>query len=156
MRISRAMTGAGVLGLLLAPVAQAAPACAAPLAVARALFQAGTSARFLDTPDALLAPGFARLIAAERDCQQREQGICRLDHDPWLDGQDGEVDAGPGYQWVAQSPAAGTVEVRFAVWGEPRLARLAMRRQADGCWRAEDLITDRGQSLRALLVRPFP
>ena len=47
------------------------PRFAAPLAVARALFQAGTSARFLDTPDALLAPGFARLIAAERDCQQR-------------------------------------------------------------------------------------
>ena len=142
MRMARAVVGVGVLGLLSAPAALAAPACAAPLAVARALFEAGTSARFLDTPDALLAPGFARVIAAERDCQQREQGICRLDHDPWLDGQDGEVDAEPGYRWRAQSPAAGTVEVRFPVWGEPHLTRLAMRRQADGCWRLE--------------ARPFP
>lgn len=156
MRMARAVVGIGVLGLLSASAALAAPACAAPLAVARALFEAGTSARFLDTPDALLAPGFARVIAAERDCQQREQGICRLDHDPWLDGQDGEVDAEPGYRWRAQSPAVGTVEVRFPVWGEPHLTRLAMRRQADGCWRLEDLVTHRGQSMRALLARPFP
>ncbi len=151
-----AWTGIGMLGLLLAPAVQVAPACGDPLAVARALFEAGTAARFLDAPDTLLSTQFATAMADERDCEEREQGICRLDYDPWLDGQDGEIDSEAAYWWQARSAAAGTVEVRFSVWGEPRRTRLAMRRQDDGCWRVDDLVTDRGQSMRGILEQPLP
>jgi len=149
-------TGIGMLGLLLAPASHAATPCAEPLAVARALFEAGTAARFLDAPDALLSVGFARAMADERKCEEREQGICRLDHDPWLDGQDGEIDSEAAYRWLARSAAVGTVEVRYSVWGEPRRTRLEMRRQDDGCWRVDDLVTDRGLSLRGILEQPLP
>lgn len=153
MRI--AWTGIGVLGLLLAPASQAAPACADPLAVARAFFEASAASRFLDAPDALLSTDFAGAMADERDCQERGQGICRLDYDPWLDGQDGEIDGEAAYRWQAGPPAVGTVEVRFSVWGEPHRTRLAMRRQ-EGCWRVDDLVTHRGESMRAVLARPLP
>lgn len=112
-----AWTGIGVLGLPLVPAVQAAPACGDPLAVARALFEAGTTARFLDAPDALLSAQFAAAMADERDCEEREQGICRLDYDPWLDGQDGGIDSEAACRWQTQSAAAGTVEVRFSAGG---------------------------------------
>ncbi len=152
----RAWAGIGVLGLLLAPASQAAPLCVDPLAVARALFEAGTAARFLDAPDALLSAEFSRAMAGERDCQEREQGVCRLDYDPWLDGQDGDIDGDASYQWHAASPDSGVVEVRFPVWGQGHRTRLAMRRQGDRCWRVDDVVTNRGESVREVLARPVP
>ncbi|MEG2806120.1 hypothetical protein, partial [Stenotrophomonas sp.] len=105
------------MALLAAPGVQAAPACEEPVAVAQAFFKASVD-DFLASPPALLTPAFARAMAGERECQRVEQGICRFDRDPWLDGQDGEIDAPP--RFVARPSKAGApvvVEARYPVWG---------------------------------------
>lgn len=87
-------TGMFVLaGLLLAPTVQAAPACQEPVAVARAFFEATTvDGDLLEPPPALVSPAFGNALRGERACQQREEGICTIDSDPWLDAQDGDVE----------------------------------------------------------------
>lgn len=145
-----------VMGSLLSAGAQAAPVCQEPMAVARAFHDATVEGDFLQPPVALVSAAFASATRAERACQQREEGICTLDFDPWLDGQDGDIDSAATYAWRARSPASGEVEVRFTVWGEPHLTRLPMVRQGEGCWQVDDVITHRGQSVRAVLAQPVP
>ncbi|MNK36855.1 hypothetical protein D3C87_554110 [compost metagenome] len=143
------------MALLLAPAVQAAPACGDPVAVGQAFLKASAN-DFLATSPSVLTPGFARLLAAERECQRVEEGICRFDSDPWLDGQDGEIDAPPVLRARSTNdPARVTVEARYRVWKAARLTRLALLRAADGCWRVDDMITHSGQSQRALLSAPM-
>ncbi len=143
------------MALVLAPTVQAAPACGDPVAVGQAFLKASAD-DFLATSPSVLTPGFAQLLAGERECQRVEEGICRFDSDPWLDGQDGEIDAPPVFAVKpTQDPAHVTVEARYRVWKAARLARLALVRAADGCWRVDDMVTDSGQSQRALLSAPM-
>ena len=132
---------------------KAAPVCAAPLAVAEA-FHAASVDDVLDATPALLTERLGAAFAGERECQVREQGICRLDYDPWLDGQDGEIDGAVHFA-VAQPAAQGRVEVRadYRVWGEARHARLLLREER-GCWRMDDFIDNGGGSLHDLLTGP--
>ncbi|WP_411850340.1 hypothetical protein ACLB90_15720 [Stenotrophomonas sp. LGBM10] len=147
--------GSLALALLCAPAAQAGQACDDPVAVARRFQQASVEG-LLETPAALLSPGLGALFAGERDCQEREQGICHLDSDPWLDGQDGEIDAPFTFARVAGSAAdVATVEVRYAVWGEPYRVLLSLRQRKDGCWGVDDMTTQRGSRLRDRLTGPL-
>lgn len=142
------------MALVLAPTVQAAPACGDPVAVGQAFLKASAD-DFLATSPSVLTPGFAQLLAGERECQRVEEGICRFDSDPWLDGQDGEIDAPPVFAVKpTQDPAHVTVEARYRVWKAARLTRLTLVRAADGCWRVDDMVTDSGQSQRALLSAP--
>ncbi len=143
------------MALVLAPTVQAAPACGDPVAVGQAFLKASAD-DFLATSPSVLSPGFAQLLAGERECQRVEEGICRFDSDPWLDGQDGEIDAPPVFAVKpTQDPAHVTVEARYRVWKAARLTRLTLVRAADGCWRVDDMVTDSGQSQRALLSAPM-
>lgn len=94
-------TGMFVLaGLLLAPTVQAALACQEPVAVARAFFEATTGdGDLLEPPPALVSPAFGKALRGERACQQREEGICTIDSDPWLDAQDGDIETPVRYRW---------------------------------------------------------
>ncbi|MCF7752638.1 hypothetical protein KQ945_17900 [Bacillus subtilis subsp. subtilis] len=141
--------------LLLAPGVQAATVCGDPVAVGQAFFNASVE-DFLAASPALLTPGFAQVLAGERECQREEEGICRFDSDPWLDGQDGEIDTPPVFVAPPSKEAARvTVEARYRVWDDPRVTRVPMVRGDDGCWRVDDLITHGGQSQRALLSAPL-
>lgn len=141
--------------LMFAPAVQAAPACSDPAAVGQAFLKASAD-DFLATSPRVLTPGFAQLLAAERECQRVEEGICRFDRDPWLDGQDGEIDAPPVFAVTPSTQATRvTVEARYRVWKAARLTRLTLVRADDGCWRVDDMITDSGQSQRALLSAPL-
>lgn len=149
------MCGGMVLMALCVPVVQAAPACGDPVAVGQAFLKASAD-DFLATSPSVLTPGFAQLLAAERECQRVEEGICRFDSDPWLDGQDGEIDAPPVFTATPSTQATRvTVEARYRVWKAARSTRLTLVRANDGCWRVDDMITNSGQSQRALLSAPM-
>ncbi len=146
-----------IAGLLLAPAVQAAPACQAPVAVARAFYEATTGkGDLLQPPPALVSPAFGKALRDERACQVREQGICTIDSDPWLDGQDGDIDSAVDYRWQQGSASAGMVEMRYTVWKQARLTRVPMVRQGNGCWQVDDIVTSRGQSVRKILAQPVP
>ncbi|WP_312736160.1 hypothetical protein [Stenotrophomonas sp.] len=147
-----------IASLLLAPAAHAAPACEDAAGVARAFFEAtsGDDGRVLDAPPALVSPAFAKALREERACQVREEGICTIDSDPWLDGQDGEIDSAVRYGWKPVSATAGEVTLSYSVWKSAHLTRLPMVRHGKGCWQVDDVITNGGQSVRKILAQPVP
>ncbi|WP_416058166.1 hypothetical protein [Stenotrophomonas maltophilia] len=146
-----------IASLLLAPAVQAAPACQEPAAVARAFFEASTgNGDLLEPPPALVSPAFGKALRGERACQEREEGICTIDSDPWLDAQDGDIDSPVRYSWKEASATNGQVEMRYSVWKEAYLTRLPMVRQGKGGWQVDDVITNSGRSVRSILAQPVP
>ena len=114
-----------IVSLLLAPTVQAAPACREPAEVARAFFEATTGkGDLLQPPQALVSAAFAKALHGERACQVREEGICTIDSDPWLDAQDGDIDSPVRYSWKEISATTGQVEMRYSVWNTAYLTRL--------------------------------
>jgi hypothetical protein len=146
-----------IIGLLLAPTVQAAPACQQPADVARAFFEATTGkGDLLEPPQALVSAAFAKALHGERACQVHEEGICTLDSDPWLDAQDGEIDSPVRYSWKQASATAGQVEMRYPVWGKAYVTRVPMVRKGEGCWQVDDILTNSGRSVRRILAQPLP
>jgi len=146
-----------IAGLLLATNAQAAQACQEPVAVARAFYQATTGdGDLLEPPPALVSPAFGKALRGERACQQREEGICTIDSDPWLDAQDGDIESPVRYSWKEASATAGQVEMRYSVWKKAYVTRLPMVRQGQGCWQVDDILTNSGRSLRKILAQTAP
>ena len=147
-----------IAGLLLAPAAQAAPACEDAVGVARAFFEAtsGDAGYVLDAPRALVSPAFGKALREERACQAREEGICTIDSDPWLDAQDGDIEGPVRYGWNETSATFGQVELRYSVWKKPYVTRLPMVRKGQGCWQVDDVITQSGRSVRRILAQPVP
>ncbi|MCF3495156.1 hypothetical protein C7E15_13440 [Stenotrophomonas maltophilia] len=146
-----------IAGVLLAPTAQAAPACQEPAAVARAFYEATTgNGDLLEPPAALVSPAFGKALRGERACQQREEGICTIDSDPWLDAQDGDIETPVRYSWKEASASAGQVEMRYSVWKKAYLTRLPMVRHGQGCWQVDDILTNSGRSVRKILAQPLP
>ncbi|MBK0014582.1 hypothetical protein [Stenotrophomonas sp. S41] len=147
-----------IASLLLAPAVHAAPVCEDAAGVARAFFEAtsGDDGRVLDAPATLVSPAFNKALRAERACQVREEGICTIDSDPWLDAQDGDIDSPVRYSWKPASATAGDVTLSYSVWKEARVTRLPMVRKGTGCWQVDDVITHSGQSVRRILAQPVP
>ncbi|MGX9708908.1 hypothetical protein [Stenotrophomonas maltophilia group sp. LNF259] len=146
-----------IAGLLLAPAVQASPACQEPEAVARAFYAATTGdGDLLEPPSALVSPAFGKALRGERACQQREEGICTIDSDPWLDAQDGDIETPVRYSWKEASASAGQVEMRYSVWKKDYLTRLPMVRHGQGCWQVDDILTNSGRSVRKILAQPIP
>ncbi|WP_295570522.1 hypothetical protein [uncultured Stenotrophomonas sp.] len=144
-----------VAGLLLAPAVQASPACQEPTAVARAFYEATTgNGDLLEPPATLVSPDFGKALRDERACQQREEGICTIDSDPWLDAQDGDIETPVRYSWKETSATAGQVEMRYSVWKKAYVTRLPMVRQRQGCWQVDDILTNSGRSVRKILAQP--
>ncbi|WP_440138080.1 hypothetical protein [Stenotrophomonas maltophilia] len=146
-----------MLTVLLTPAVQAAPVCRDAAEVARALFEATSGGGdLLAPPTALVSPALLRALHAERACQQREEGICTIDSDPWLDAQDGDIDSPVRYRWVQASATAGQVEMRYSVWKKAYLTRLPMVRKGEGCWQVDDILSNSGRSVRSILAQPVP
>ncbi len=146
-----------IAGLLLAANVQASPACQEPVAVARAFYQATTGdGDLLEPPPPLVSPAFGKALRGERACQQREDGICTIDSDPWLDAQDGDIETPVRYSWKEASATAGQVEMRYSVWKKAYVTRLPMVRQWQGCWQVDDILTNSGRSVRKILAQTAP
>lgn len=146
-----------IAGLLLAANVQASPACQEPVAVARAFYQATTGdGDLLEPPPALVSPAFGKALRGERACQQREEGICMIDSDPWLDAQDGDIETPVRYSWKEASATAGRVEMRYSVWKKAYVTDLPMVRQGQGCWQVDDILTNSGRSVRKILAQTVP
>lgn len=89
-----------------------------------------------------------RLFVEECDCQECEQGICYLDSDLWLDGQDGEIDVLFVFVCVVGSVVdVVMVEVCYVVWGELYCVLLLLCQCGDGCWGVDDMIIQCGSCL---------
>lgn len=146
-----------IAGLLLAANAQAGLACQEPAAVARAFYEATTGdGDLLEPPPALVSAAFGKALRGERACQQREEGICTIDSDPWLDAQDGDIETPVRYSWKEASTTVGQVEMRYSVWKKAYVTRLPMVRQGQGCWQVDDILTNSGRSVRKILAQPVP
>ena len=126
-------------------------------AVARAFYEATTgNGDLLEPPPALVSPAFVKALRGERACQVREEGICTIDSDPWLDAQDGDIDSPVRYSWKEISATTGQVEMRYSVWNTAYLTRLPMVREGQGCWQVDDILTNSGRSVRRILAQPVP
>ncbi|MEG0195414.1 MAG: hypothetical protein RR698_19870 [Stenotrophomonas sp.] len=146
-----------MLAGLFTPAVQAAPVCQEPTAVARAFYEATTGkGDLLEPPATLVSPAFNTALRGERACQTREEGICTIDADPWLDAQDGDIDSPVRYAWKEASATTGKIEMRYSVWGKAYVTRLPMVRRQQGCWQVDDILTNSGRSVRKILAQPVP
>lgn len=146
-----------LLATLFTPAVQAAPVCEDATGVARAFYAATTgNGDLLEPPAALVSPAFNKALRGERACQVREEGICTIDSDPWVDAQDGDIDGPVRYSWKEASATAGQVEMRYPVWGKAYVTRLPMVREHEGCWQVDDIVTNSGRSVRSILAQPVP
>ncbi|TWB75596.1 uncharacterized protein DUF3828 [Nitrospirillum amazonense] len=81
-------------------------------------------------------PALARLLDADRACEKRTQGICALDFDIIIDGQDWDL-SGFGLQAEASGDTA-TVTARFNNFG-PRVLAYHFARTG-GRWLIDDVV----------------
>lgn len=159
-----------ILALLLAatgataalPAAAAATACPPPAEWAARFHREHAGFTFEEDPaaDALLSPELAARIAAERAYAQGEVG--HLDYDPWLGAQDGGMAAAPAFVLEASTATTATVAMRYPFALEPHgphtphEVRLLLVHGPDHCWRLDDLVTPRGDSLSTLFATQEP
>lgn len=135
-------------------------ACPAPAEWARTFQQA--HAGFHTESDrhdpSLFTPEFDAALRREWAYAQGEVG--HLDYDPWLGAQDGEIGDKPVFEAESETRDTAIVAMRYAFQLEPGGARtpqavhLALKREASQCWRLDDFITPRGDSLRRLYAAP--
>lgn len=156
--------GIVALASLVAPAspAQAAGGCPTPIAFARQVFERHRDFYWSDAPHdpALLTPGFEAALRREWAVAQGEVG--RLDVDPWLGAQDGEIGAPVTFRLLSATGGASTVVMDYPFLSEPgarpqaRRVRLLLRRSAGACWQLDDLVMPAGQSLRTLFAPDEP
>jgi hypothetical protein len=82
------------------------------------------------------APGLKKLITADDDCQKREEGICNIDFDFLIAGQDWD----PLKLSITDDPAAGNRQIVHARFdnGGPVEVRFYFVKQG-GAWRIDDV-----------------
>ncbi|TWB21525.1 uncharacterized protein DUF3828 [Nitrospirillum bahiense] len=146
MRVAALLLAAGLVTV--PPVARAAgaePAQSTPQAIVEALYRpylADPHAEKDTTIDSVAqvrrhaTPALARLLDADRACEKRTQGICALDFDIIIDGQDWDL-SGFGLQAEASGDTA-TVTARFSNFGPRVLAYHFMR--TGGRWLIDDVV----------------
>ena len=136
--------------------------CPTPMELSKALLKANYS--FL--PDQkipeFIAPEFRKLIEADNECERKEQGVCRLDWDPWISAQDGEM--GKPVTWAYElkrdDEAVVVVKYPFVLAGAgaavPQVAHLVYAKHDKACWMLEDFIEPAGRSMFRVFSAPMP
>lgn len=141
--------------LVLAALAWPAHAdCPAPEQWARSFQQ--THADFYWKPErhdpSLYTPGLDAALRREWAYAKGEVG--HLDYDPWLGAQDGDMADTPVFETESTLEDTAIVAMRYAFVLDPagprtpQVVHLILKRQAPQCWRLDDFITPRGESLR--------
>lgn len=113
----RHLTFVGVLGLL---GCDTTAACVAPDPVTTAQWIYANQRPFafqkagedLAKRAEFLSPSLYALLTAEWKCQDKEQGLCALDADPWINAQDGAALDPIVFELVASDRTSATSEER--------------------------------------------
>ncbi len=128
--------------LILAGLAAAQPheRPATPHAIVAALYApyrgTGDTGSAIDAIRAYATKGLKRLIDADDACQKREQGICNIDADVLIAGQDGA----PSHLAIHDDPATRdgqVVRATFRNGGPVRVTFVFVRE--DGAWKIDDV-----------------
>ena len=84
--------------------------------------------------------------------------VGRLDYDPWLGAQDGDIAEPIAFEAESVQEDAAVVAMRYAFVLDPgaapgkHAAHLALKKEGARCWRLDDFITPRGDSLMRLFA----
>jgi hypothetical protein len=111
-----------------------------------------------DTILQFTTPEFGALLKREWAYSNGEIG--HLDYDPWLGGQDGEIGKLVHFSVETESPDTAIVSMSypFVLDSKDRpkqhTAHLILRKQEHECWKLQDFITPRGDSLSYLYSLP--
>lgn len=129
--------------------------CPAPTPVA--LVETLRTQAYLFYVDADLArpyvsDGLHAALVRDAECT-RDEGMCAISADPWIDAQDGEIAAPVTARETARSDDTATVALCFdfalGETREPQCATFAIVRDANTCWVVDDLVAASGTSLRS-------
>lgn len=88
--------------------------------------------------------------------------IGHLDYDPWLGGQDGEIGKPVRFSVETESPDTAIVAMSYPfVFGskhppKQHTVHLVLLKREHECWKLQDFITPRGDSLAYLYSLPQP
>ncbi len=100
-----------------------------------------------DTPDAMdvisrhATAHLKQLIAADRACEIREQGICNIDHDPIIDGQDFSLKKLPVVKLTPQADGSVKAVATFVSLGDTLKVEYDFV-QENGAWLIADVVDE--------------
>lgn len=122
-----------------------------PLVAAKAFYQHHVDFYYAD-PSKLsdvVTPRLLKVLAANFDCSDDQE--CALDSDPWVDAQDGDIAEPVTFDLGDHTADQASVTMHYifalsATEREPQQISLKLQRN-DQCWRVDDMITPRGNSL---------
>ena len=147
------------LVVALSPAARACPA-ADPLETARVLhsrhYDIGRDDQGLGE---ILSPALWQMLVKNWKCEDDGGGLCAIEADPWTDAQDGGMLTPPTFRLVASTATTAKAEAAYR-FGWKELADkatdeksfvLMVKDAKSGCWRVDDLIGARGNSLAKTL-----
>ncbi|MGE5028303.1 MAG: hypothetical protein ACM3JK_07500 [Betaproteobacteria bacterium] len=109
---------------------------------------------YAEPPDPILqltTPEFGALLKKEWAYSNGEVG--HLDYDPWLGAQDGKIGKPIRFSVESESPDVAVVAMSYPFVLNPKhspdrhTVHLVLRKQKQECWRLQDFITPRGESL---------
>lgn len=102
----------------------------------------------------VLTPTFASVLQQEFDCKEREQGICVLDADPWINAQDGGVYSPRFGIQTTVGELQATVSMNYLFKfdkkekGKPQSVKLQLtRRDVKSCWMVNEFFDPDGTPL---------
>lgn len=143
-----------IAGAIPASAAAPAPATDTPVATVQSFYDWDDAQWHDKVPyvmgkslrDHLFSRRFAALVAADERCQQAEHGLCYVDYNPWIDGQDGEVD--DLHLVLMQGDAKrAVVTAQFKSLGQKVALRFDLAQEDGRGWRIDDI---HGRSVRSL------
>ena len=116
---------------------------------------------YADAPDPILqltTPEFGELFKKEWAYSKGEVG--HMDYDPWLGAQDGEIGKPVRFSVESESPDTAVVAMSYPYVLDPKrpherhTVHLVLRKREQECWRLQDFITPRGDSLSYVYSLP--
>ena len=157
------MTGRLICGIVLsALMAPAVADCPTPMELSKALLKAKYAFLSDQKIPGFIAPEFRKLIEADHECERKEQGVCRLDWDPWLSAQDGEMGKPVTLAYELKRDDEAVVAVKYPFVLEaarpavPQVVHLVYAKHDGTCWMLEDFIEPAGRSLFHVFSEPMP
>lgn len=144
--------------------AESACVAAGPVEAARWVHEKKQSFPY-DDPDGLsfLSPQLHDLLVAERNCERRNEGLCSLGANPWINAQDGDMLPPINFELTSSTATTATVRMSYRFGWTDQIEKAAsaanrfefLRDPESGCWLLDDLAGRVGISLKALL-QPDP
>ncbi len=111
-----------------------------------------------DPPKNLLSRSLYRLTKTDVDSSSARGEVGAVDWDFWSSAQDGETSENVSVSSTKVQGSRATTRLKYTFQAVPHakpkemVARIVLIREADGCWRVDDVVRDR-RSFKALLLR---